>query len=196
MKEDVFLMATTEPIRDKKQLKELAGYWLKRGNLRNYTMIVLGVCTALRTGDLLRLTWNDVYDEAGGAFRSHVTLTERKTGKQKIVALNRQALKVLRSYLPHRRGRYIFANNRKDAKAISRVQAWRIVREAAEAIKIAGCIACHSLRKTFGYFAWKAGVLPVMLMDIYTHSSFEITRRYLGITQDDRDKVYLNMALF
>ncbi|MDR1616153.1 MAG: tyrosine-type recombinase/integrase, partial [Syntrophomonadaceae bacterium] len=59
-----------------------------------------------------------------------------------------------------------------------------------------GCVACHSLRKTFGYHAWRAGVPPVMLMDIYNHSSFEITRRYLGISQDDRDKVYLAMALF
>jgi len=76
------------------------------------------------------------------------------------------------------------------------VQAWRIIRAAAEAIGLAGHIACHSLRKPFGYFAYKAGVLPVMLMDIYNHSSFEITRRYLGITQDDRDKVYLSMAVF
>ena len=53
----------TEPIRDKKQLKELAGYWLKRGNLRNYTLIVVGVCTALRIGDLLNMEWQDVYDE-------------------------------------------------------------------------------------------------------------------------------------
>ena len=40
------------------------------------------------------------------------------------------------------------------------------------------------------------GTLPVMLMDIFNHSSFEITRRYLGITQDDRDVVYLEMTIF
>jgi hypothetical protein len=48
----------------------------------------------------------------------------------------------------------------------------------------------------FGYFAWKEGVVPVMLMEIFNHSSFETTRRYLGITQEDRDNVYLGMEFF
>lgn len=189
-------MAMTEPIRDKKKLQELAGYWLKRGNPRNYVLIVLGVYTALRTGDLLRLKWDDVYDEEGAAFRSHITLAEGKTGKWKTIALNKQVVQALRLYFPHRRGKYIFTNNRKKDKAISRVQAWRIVKTAVEAIGMTGRISVYSLRKTFGYFAWKAGVLPVMLMDLYNHSSFEITRRYLGIQQEDRDKVYLKLALF
>ena len=174
-------MSATEPIRDKRQVRELAGYWLKRGNLRNYTLIVLGVCTALRIGDLLRVSWHDVYNFERGEFRSHITLTEKKTGKTKTIALNGQAIAALRLYFPHRRGEYIFTSNRKEDKAISRVQAWRIIKEAVAALRLAGRIACHSLRKTFGYFAWKSGVLPVMLMDIFNHSSFEITRRYLGI---------------
>ena len=186
----------TDPIRTKGQLKSLAGYWLKRGNYRNYAMIVLGVCTALRISDLLRLRWSDVYDFDEKTFHSHVVVTERKTGKQKVIALNKQALHALRLCLSEKRDDYIFANNRKAAAPISRIQAWRIIRAAAEAIQLAGCIACHSLRKTFGYFAWKSGVPSVMLMDIYNHSSFEITRRYLGIAQDDRDKVYLSMEFF
>jgi len=189
-------MMATEPIRDKKQVKELAGYWLKQGNIRNYALIVLGVCTALRVGDLLRLSWENVYDERRGEFRTHITITEQKTGKQKIIALNKQAINALRLLYPHRRGAFVFSSNRKEDKAISRVQAWRIIKKAVEAVGVAGRIACHSLRKTFGYFAWKSGVLPVMLMDIFNHSSFEITRRYLGISQDDRDRVYMNLALF
>lgn len=186
----------TDPIRSKNQLKALAGYWLKRGNYRNYALIVLGVCTALRISDLLRLKWSDVYDFEAESFHSHVIIVERKTGKRKIIALNKQAIRVLRLCLASRRSNYIFANNRKDAVPISRIQAWRIIKAAAEAIQATGCIACHSLRKTFGYFAWKSGVLPVMLMDIYNHSSFEITRRYLGIAQEDRDKIYLSMEFF
>ena len=188
-------MAATEPIRDKGQLHDLAAYWLERGNYRNYAMIVLGVCTALRIGDLLQLTWDHVYDAARGAFFSHIALTEKKTEKQKNVALNGQATHALGLLYPHRRGRYIFANNRKSAMPISRVQAWRIIRAAAETVGL-GRASPYSLRKSFGYHAWNTGAHPAVLMDIYNHSSYDITRRYLGISQDDRDKVYLNLALF
>ena len=187
---------TTDPIRDQKQVKAIANYWLKRRNYRNYALIVLGVCTALRISDLLHLTDEDVYDFKAGEFRSHLTITERKTGKQKIIALNKKAIHALRLCFPHRRGGFLFPNNRKDTAPISRIQAWRIIKLAAETVQIAGRIACHSLRKTFGYFAWKSGTLPVMLMDIFNHSSFDITRRYLGIAQEDRDQVYLGMSLF
>ena len=185
----------TDPIRSQQQLKELAGYWQQRGNFRNYALIVLGVYTALRISDLLNLQWSDVYDFKAKTFRSHITITERKTGKQKTIALHKKAIHALRLCFSNEHSDYIFANNRKNAVPISRVQAWRIIKLAAQAVEAVGCIACHSLRKTFGYFAWKSGVLPVMLMDIYNHSSFDITRRYLGIAQDDRDKVYLSMAL-
>ena len=196
-------MSTTEPIRDKRQLSALAEYWLRQHNHRNYALIVMGVCTALRIGDLLRLVWDDVYDYERKVFRSHITLTEKKTGKTKTIALHEQAVKALRlmageSQEPGQRPEngYIFRSNRKDGKAISRVQAWRIIRMAAVGIKAVGRIACHSLRKTFGYFAYKSGVLPIILMDIFNHSSFKITKRYLGITQDDRDKVYLGLVWF
>ena len=189
-------MSAAEPIRDKNKLKALAAYYLKQKNYRNYTLIILGVHSALRISDLLCLQWSDVYDEESSTFHTHMSITEKKTGKAKVIALNAQVLIALSLLLPHRRGEYLFANNRKDARPISRVQAWRIIRAAATAIGLTGRISCHSLRKTFGYYAYKMGVLPVMLMDIFNHSSFEITRRYLGITQDDRDKVYLSMELF
>ena len=75
----------------------------------------------------------------------------------------------------------------------SRTQAYRIVKKAAAATLDETHISCHSLRKTFGYHAWKKGTSPVLLMDVYNHSSFVITKRYLGIEQDDRDSLFEKM---
>lgn len=189
-------MAATEPIRDKKQFKALTEYFLKKGQLRNYTIVIMGTYTALRISDLLKLKWIDVYDETLQSFRTHITITEKKTGKTKTIALNQQVLGALRQCRLHKKSEYIFANNRKDTKAISRVQAWRIIHAAVVAVGIAGKIGCHSLRKTWGYHAWTSGsVSPVVIMDIYDHSDYKVTKRYLGVTQDDLDQAYLKVDL-
>ena len=190
-------MAVTEPIRDKKQLKDLANYFLHKGQLRNYTLVILGTYTVLRISDLLQLKWSDVYDEERQIFLTHITVVEKKTKKERTIAINPQVLSALKQCYLHRRGEYIFANNRKEPKAISRVQAWRIIHAAVMELGIMGKIACHSLRKTFGYHAVKSRDIPLaVIVDIYNHSSYEITKRYLGITQDERDAAYLGMELF
>lgn len=190
-------MAATEPIRDKKQLKKLAEYFLRKGQLRNYTLVVMGVYTVLRISDLLSLKWSDVYDEEKQDYRPHITVTEKKTGKVKTIALNKQALAALKLYFPQKKGKFIFASNRKEDRAISRVQAWRIIHAAVAAVGVMGKISCHSLRKTWGYHACiDKQVSPAVIMDIYNHTDYNTTRRYLGITQDDLDKAYIGMELF
>lgn len=92
---------------------------------------------------------------------------------------------------------YVFASNRRDGRAISRIQAWRIIHKAVEALHITGTIAPHSLRKTFGYHAAvEESMSPVLLMEIYNHSSFEVTKRYLGLRQEELDGAYLSVILF
>jgi integrase len=181
----------TEPIRDKHQVRELSNYYLRRGQLRNGCLIALGVHTALRVSDLLRLKWDDVYDFARRRVRESITVTEKKTGKTKIIALNNNAIRALSLYAGQSaKGGGFLIENTRTKKAISRIHAYRLIRTAAEALGI-GRASCHSLRKTFGYHAWKNGISPAVIMEIYNHSSFAVTRRYLGVTQDDKNEAYL-----
>jgi len=182
-------MPTTQPIRNKNQVREISEYYLNKGELRNYLLIIMGIHTALRIGDLLRIKWDNVYDFSRNRLQESVDITEQKTQKTKHVKLNSAIINALRICMPlAKQGEYLFKSRKGDV--ISRVQAYRIIRNAAEALDFLSKVSCHSLRKTFGYHAWKNGVSPAVLMEIYDHSSFAVTRRYLGVTQDDKDEVY------
>jgi site-specific recombinase XerD len=91
-------------------------------------------------------------------------------------------------------GRPVLLSRRGVNKSISRQQAHRIINGGVEALDFTFKVSCHSLRKTFGYLAWKANVSPAVIMKVYNHSSLSITQRYLGITQDDLDDCYRMLA--
>ncbi|MCM1105061.1 MAG: tyrosine-type recombinase/integrase [bacterium] len=191
-------MSTTYPIRNEEKLERFKDYFLKEKPVyRNYAMIVIGLNTAFRIGDLLNLKWEDVFNRKTGRMREHICVTEQKTGKERVVAVNAavaEVLEELRKRLPEMdEEQYLFPSVKKPGIPLSRSQAFRIIREAAEYAGIEERISCHSLRKTFGYQAWRQGVQPAVLMDIYNHSSYRVTKRYLGIEQEDRDRVYLNL---
>lgn len=190
-------MNTAQPIRTVEDISKLKNYYLTvNQNKRNYLMLVFGLNTALRISDILKLKWEDVYDMQLQQPRTHVRITEQKTGKFSCIYLNKQIRNAVMNYQKEQSdcSVYIFRNPRVD-RPISRVQAYRIIHKAAESCGLTGTISCHSLRKTFGYFAWQQGISPAMLMNIYNHSSYQITKRYLGIEQDDRDKVFESIEL-
>lgn len=192
-------MAATQPIKNLEQIQQLKDYFLQKGETRNYLMIVMGMNTSLRISDILRLRWKEVYNFRKGAYKKHVTLTEQKTGKINTVALNVAIIEALE--LQRREEKYfeqdifLFKSRKGENQPITRVRAYTVIKEAVSELGLEDNISCHSLRKTFGYQAWKNGVPPALLMSIYNHSSYEITKRYLGISQDERDKVFLEMSL-
>ena len=168
-------------------------YYFDKGETRNYLLMTLCVYTALRISDILLLYCEDVYDFEKRKVKKSMTIVEKKTKKSKTIALNKSIVAALAVFLPNLKpGMPLIRNNRTN-KAISRTQAYRITRTAGEDLNLPQRISCHSLRKTFGYHTWNDGVSPVVIMDIYNHSSLAVTKRYLGITQDDRNAVYMSL---
>lgn len=194
-------MSTTQPIRDPELLHEFKDFYLERErNIRNYTLCILGLNTALRITDVLNLRWRDLYDFHQNHFLEHLTVTEKKTGKTNTIALNQSIVDTLTAYRKQfsstpTEDDCLFPSRKGVNQPISRSQAFRVIKKAAQSVGLGQNISCHSLRKTFGYHAWQQGTPPALLMNIYNHSSYQVTKRYLGIEQDDRDNVFKNIAL-
>ena len=196
-------MNLTEPIKQTRDLKNLKKYYKEiKPNPRNELLIILGLNTALRISDVLALTWQEVYDFDKKEYRNHIHIIEQKTGKTTQIYINQNVLKALKNYHAYlrKRGRkvekdsFLFSHSNKNIP-ITRVQAFRLIKKAADYYDISGVISCHSLRKTFGYHAWKQGASPVLLVTVYNHSSYQVTKRYLGIEQDDKDKIFQEIKL-
>jgi integrase len=191
-------MNTTKPIRDKKTLNRFENYYQNEDtyNLRNYCLIKVGLNTALRISDILKLKYDDVFD--GNNVRRHITVRETKTGKTNQIFINSELKKALLLYrkelvktqMYKDKNTYLFPSPKKKNAHLSRFQAYRIIRLAAVSVGESDHVSCHSLRKTFGYHAWKSGKDPMIIMHIFNHSSLNITKRYLCIEQEDKDAVY------
>jgi integrase len=150
---EVNTMQIAEPIRDEQKVKEILGYYRNSGEIRNYVLIAVTLHTALRISDVLRLRCEDVYDFGNGRVRDSVTLTEKKTGKSKIIALHETVVEALEIYFSQAKPGEPLIKNISTGKALSRVQAYRLISAAAAEVGISHKVGCHSLRKTFGYHA-------------------------------------------
>ncbi len=193
-------MSTTQPIRSMEQLRLFEEYYKHvKTNYRNYILIIIGLNTALRISDILLLTYGDVFDYKKQEWKKHIVVKEQKTGKMNKIYVNREVketLELYSDYILHTENDWLFKSQMSKENPLSRYQAFRIVKEAATYAGLDNSyISCHSLRKTFGYHAWKKGTPPALLMDIYNHSSYKITKHYLCIDQDDRDKVFEQICL-
>ncbi len=184
-------MNTVEPIRDIRQIDALKKL-LRGQNIRDWLLFVLGINSALRVSDLLRLRQADVYDDRGRVLDA-VRIREKKTGKEKTFKLNKSIRKALEEYVAavgHDPEAYLFASRKGDNLPISRTQAWEIISQAAKQVGIVGCTGTHSMRKTWAYHARQQGADIELIMKALNHSSQGQTLRYIGITQDQVDNLY------
>lgn len=89
---------------------------------------------------------------------------------------------------------YLFKSP-KTSSPITRQQAYRIIHSAAVAVGIPGKIGTNSMRKTFGYHAYKRGVAISILQKHFHHSTPSETLKYLGISKSDIIKTEIDVNL-
>lgn len=182
-------MNFVEPIRDLEKLESMCAY-LEETNPRNNVLFSMGIYTGLRVGDILKLRIKDVHD------KRFITIKESKTGKTKPIEVNPILRRILKEYTKDKnQNEFLIKSREQTNKAISRVMAYKIIREVGEMFGVDN-LGTHTMRKTFGYHYYKRTHDVVTLQKLFNHSSATITLRYIGIEQDDLNKAYRNIKYY
>jgi integrase len=187
-------MEFVEPIYHKKKITQIKNQLEGVKRYRDLLLFVVGINTALRISDLLQLTLGQFIDEQGN-IRDKFSIREEKREKRNQIVINTNIREALQKYLSaypevgNSADYFLFFSSRRNgpdfSKPISRIQAWRIIAEVCKLVGLVGNFGTHTLRKTWGYHAWQSGVPLELIMAKLNHSNIAMTKRYLGITDDE-----------
>ena len=164
----------------------------KDGDYRMSLLIGCGSFFGLRISDLLSLDWNMLLES------DSFILTEKKTGKRRIIKINSDFRKhILDCYNALQitdMSDKCFLSKKNVVFSIQRVNVRLKEIKSKYNLKIEH-FSTHSLRKTFGRrVVASAGenseMALIKLSELFNHSTPQITRRYLGLRQEELMEVY------
>ena len=182
-------MNTVHAIRDPDKLFEIQDslqHETSAHGRRIFLLFEMGIHTGLRISDLIRLRVKNVSG-------MDIFTIEKKTGKQSILPLDAQIRAIIqdrtRDLSPDD---YIFPSRNAapdgTRKHITTRTAYDDMQIIARRFNLDGCIGCHTLRKTFGYWHHKQNNNLELLRQWFNHSTVDVTRRYIGVDLDERRK--------
>ena len=180
-------MKKVEPIREPDDIDRMKNY-LKSKSERNYILFLVGIYSGLRVSDIVPLQVKHVNQD-------RIEVKEKKTGKIRKFAVNPELRKALDRYIKENHLEsydYLFPSKKKvrtdgvRIAHIGRVAAYLILKQAAEHVGLKN-IGTHSMRKSFGYHHYRRNQNVAILMELFNHSSPDITLDYIGIKQDELD---------
>ena len=164
----------------------------KDGNYKISLLIALGCFTGLRISDILALRWNQIL------YAEEFTIIEKKTGKKRTLRLNPQLQKHIQECYeqikPIGIKAPILVSQKGTVFTIQRINV--ILKEIKKKYRLkVKNFSCHSLRKTFGRQVYtmngeNSELALVKLMELFNHSSIAITKRYLGLRQEEILETY------
>jgi integrase len=165
----------------------------KDENYKFCLLISIGVFTGLRISDLLTLTYSDLLNN------ETFTLREMKTKKQRSIKVNKDLKEIVSSIVSKSNitnlNQLIFINKygtKSIDKSYVNVKLKELVKKYR--IKLDGNVSTHTFRKTLGRRVMEVNNYSneslVLLMELFGHSSMSITKRYLGIREQEIHNVY------
>jgi len=197
-------MKEVQPIRDTKKIDAMKSIMKGESNYRDLLLFVLGINTGLRISDILALKWGSFINDGGRLLKSgdRLNVVEIKTKKIKSFMLNRSVAEALKLYhdslVSVNPDDPIFSSRKTDdgtLQPITRIAAWQMLNRYANMVGLNDGIGTHTLRKTFGYHLYKKGVALEYIQKMLNHSSPAITLRYIGITQEQLNDIYVELNL-
>ena len=164
----------------------------KDGNYKMSLLIALGCFTGLRISDILALRWEQILST------EEFTIIEKKTGKKRVLRLNPQLQQHIQECYeqiqPIGLKAPILVSQKGTVFTIQRINV--ILKEIKRKYRLkVKNFSCHSLRKTFGRQVYNMNsenseLALVKLMELFNHSSLAITKRYLGLRQEEILQTY------
>lgn len=181
-------MKTAKPITDRDTILKLMNVY--ESSSKNHLVLAYALNTGLRVSDMLTA-------KAGEGKRGFWEGKEQKTGKIKYQEFSDSLRLLIIDYIEVNGlsdNDYLFYNDRDRSKSISRQAVDKVIRHAGDMIGLT--LSAHSLRKTFGYMAYKSKQYDITdLQYIFNHSSPKTTLRYIGVTQEAINKKNRNFSI-
>ena len=171
---------------------------------RDKMLFLIGINIGIRASDLVSLKYSFFMND-DGTFKDFYSLQPKKTkktGKYVKLFFNATVKKAITDYIEEypiqNMDEYLFKSREGDSY-ITAKSLWKIVVHAANDAGIEGNFGTHSLRKTFGYWAWHnaedKNKALVVLQKIFNHSSTATTSQYIGITNNEMSDVFNSLDL-
>ncbi len=179
-------MRFVEPLKDPQKIAELEQV-LYQFAPKYGLYFVLGINTALRVSDLIKLKVSDVLG-------SHIELSEQKTKKRKKILIPDHVRAKILSFIQGKKEDDWLFEAKHTGRHIKRKTASKFLVKASRQIGLKN-INTHSLRKTFGYHLYKETNDLALVMKFLNHSNIANTLRYLGIDQEKEDQTMKNFNL-
>jgi len=186
-------MAEVQAVKDLDKVKLISYLLEKRFSKQMSDIWNIGLNLALRISDLLSIQFSDIHDD-------RLLINESKTGKLANIQLNNKALTTINQIRDkHPNHIYLFQSYR-NQQAINKTPKPLSRRAVSEAFAMIGqevniTLGTHSMRKTRGYHLYKTTNDIARVMKMLRHSSEGVTLRYIGITQEDVDKDFVDLEI-